>query len=74
MRLSLSGAVSNGGSGGIYEKNCNLINIEKTVEVNPRRIRNLHRHQISQEGEVTEINNQHPSQDLTVWQNDPPLE
>jgi hypothetical protein len=29
MRLPLTGAVSNGGSGGIYEKNCNLINIEK---------------------------------------------
>jgi hypothetical protein len=36
---SLSGAVSNGGSGGIYEKNCDLINNEKTVEVNPVRIR-----------------------------------
>jgi hypothetical protein len=36
IRPSLSGAVSNGGSGGIYEKNCNLINIEKIVEVNPR--------------------------------------
>jgi hypothetical protein len=39
MGPSRSGAVSNGGSGGIYEKNCNLINIEKTVEVNPVRIR-----------------------------------
>jgi hypothetical protein len=27
--LPLTGAVSNGGSGGIYKKNCNLINIEK---------------------------------------------
>jgi hypothetical protein len=44
MGPSRSGAVSNGGSGGIYEKNCNLINIEKTVEVN---------HRISQEREVT---------------------
>jgi hypothetical protein len=39
MRPSLSGAVSNGGSGGTYEKNCNLINIEKKIEVNPVKIR-----------------------------------
>jgi hypothetical protein len=32
MRPSLSGVVSNGGSGGIYEKNCNLINIEKQLK------------------------------------------
>jgi hypothetical protein len=32
MRPSLSGAVSNGGSGGIYKKNCNLINIEKQLK------------------------------------------
>jgi hypothetical protein len=39
MRPSLSGEVSNGSSGGIYKNNCNLINIEKIVEVNPVRIR-----------------------------------
>jgi hypothetical protein len=53
MRPSLSGAVSNGGSGGIYEKNCNLINIAKETTVT---MTGLHAHQISQEGEVTEIN------------------
>jgi hypothetical protein len=32
MRPSLSGAVSNGGSIGIYEKNGNIINIEKQLK------------------------------------------